>query len=137
VWALDFLGYATSDRYPQMQQPADATTPLGRSEVTEIQVTSAVNFIRQRERVPSIDIVAHSWGTVTAGRFAAKHPDEVRRLVLFAPINSRPVPYPSTPGATLPAWRYVDAAFQFGRFDAEVPGGQPQAFPKKVFDIFY
>ena len=33
-----------------------------------------------------MDILGWSWGTVTSGRFAAKHPEMVRRLVLYAPI---------------------------------------------------
>ncbi len=35
-----------------------------------------------------IDVLGWSWGTVTSSRFVAKHPDMVRRLVLYAPILS-------------------------------------------------
>lgn len=33
-----------------------------------------------------MDVLGWSWGTVTSGRFAAKYPELVRRLVLYAPI---------------------------------------------------
>ena len=33
-----------------------------------------------------IDLLGWSWGTVTAGRFAVRHPEQINRLVLYAPI---------------------------------------------------
>ena len=33
-----------------------------------------------------IDVLGWSWGTVTTGRFAARYPEHLRRLVLYAPI---------------------------------------------------
>jgi pimeloyl-ACP methyl ester carboxylesterase len=40
----------------------------------------------RRSRVSFVDVLGWSWGTVTSGRFAARHPEMVRRLVLYAPI---------------------------------------------------
>ncbi len=34
----------------------------------------------------SLNILGWSWGTVTSGRFAAKYPELVKKLVLYAPI---------------------------------------------------
>ena len=33
-----------------------------------------------------MDVLGWSWGTVTSGRFAAKYPEMVKKLVLYAPI---------------------------------------------------
>src|SRR2546421_9559743 len=44
VWALDFLGYGGSDRYPAMNEPA-AGPPLGRSADAARQIGAAVDFV--------------------------------------------------------------------------------------------
>src|SRR2546423_6606102 len=48
VWALDFLGYGGSDRYPRRNQPA-AGPPLGRSADAARQIGAAVDFVRQHQ----------------------------------------------------------------------------------------
>jgi alpha-beta hydrolase superfamily lysophospholipase len=53
VWALDYLGYGGSDRYPEMSAPADANPPLGRAQQVSRQVASVVEFICERQKVAS------------------------------------------------------------------------------------
>src|ERR1700722_5884964 len=45
VWALDFLGFGGSDRYPKMEADADAHAPLGLAAEALAQVEAAVPFI--------------------------------------------------------------------------------------------
>lgn len=130
VWALDFVGYGESSRYPEMSRSADAHGPLGTAGECAEQVAAAAKFIRQRQRVDRISIVAHSWGTIVTGIYASRHPDEIQRLVLFGPIAARHEPT----STEQTAWRHVTADYQWKRFQAEVPEGEPAVFPHEQFD---
>src|SRR5215469_15879647 len=78
VWALDFHGFGKfSDPYPDIKQPADAATPLGRADDASRQLEHAIRFICARHGVGRLSIIAHSWGTIVAGRFAARCPELV------------------------------------------------------------
>jgi pimeloyl-ACP methyl ester carboxylesterase len=101
VWALDYYGYGESDRYPQMQQPAD-TAVLGRADDCARQVEAAVAFLQQKRGVARIMLIGDSAGTMVAGVFAAQHPDMVSRLILFGPVT----PFTSGPasGQALPSY---------------------------------
>ena len=48
-------------------------------------------------RLEEIDLLGHSWGAVIAGRFAARFPDRVCRLILASPALG----YATEPGAQL------------------------------------
>jgi pimeloyl-ACP methyl ester carboxylesterase len=45
VWALDFLGFGGSDRYPEMEADANANAPLGLAADVVGQVEAAAQFI--------------------------------------------------------------------------------------------
>lgn len=131
VWALDFLGYGCSDRYPQMDHPADGTAPLCQAEDASRQIEAAVRAICQRLGVAAVSIVAHSWGTIATGRFAARCPELVERLVFFGPIARR-----ESSGAppAFPTWRAVTLQEQWERFTAEVPAGEPPVLSRRHFE---
>lgn len=131
VWGLDFYGFGGSDRYPEMAEPADRHAPLGRADQASRQLASAVRFICDRHGVAAISLIAHSWGTIVAGRFAAEHPELVDRLVFFGPITWRPKR--AEPPA-FPAWRPVSLADQWTRFTAEVPADHPPVLARRHFD---
>ena len=78
VWLLDIAGFGNSGSVRDGFMPD--------SDYAAEDIASAVRCILARNRIPSMDILGWSWGTVTGGRFAAKHPEMVRRLVLYAPI---------------------------------------------------
>src|SRR5262245_61348111 len=105
VWGLDFLGFGASDRYREMDQPAEAHPSLGRTAAASEQIAAAVPFILAHHAAQRLSIIAHSWGTMPAARFAGEHPALIDRLVLFGPIARR------TPHAEqsleAPAWRIV------------------------------
>ncbi len=104
---------------------AEPTTPTR-------QVEAAVRFILQHEGVARVALLAHSWGTMVAGQFAAAHPDLVDRLAFFAPITRRDGPVREQSPA--PAWRVVTAADQYRRFVEDVPASEPQVLPRRHFE---
>ena len=78
VWLLDIAGYG------QSQEVADGFMPD--SDYAAEDILAAAQLILEHEGRKSLDVLGWSWGTVTAGRFAAENPELVRRLVLYAPI---------------------------------------------------
>lgn len=131
VWGLDFLGFGGSDRYLEMGEPADHNPVLCRAEAASQQIERAVRFISDHHGAPRISIIAHSWGTIAAGRFAGRCPDLVERLVFFGPVTWRPKR--AEPQA-FPAWRLVSLKDQWDRFTAEVPSGEPAVLSKRHFE---
>lgn len=131
VWGLDFHGFGSSDPYPEMAEPAEAHPPLGRAEIASLQVESAIRFIREHSGAARVSIIAHSWGTIAAGRFAGSCPELVDRLVFFGPIARRPR---SAEPARFPAWRLVSVNDQWTRFTAEVPPNAAPVLSRRHFD---
>jgi pimeloyl-ACP methyl ester carboxylesterase len=132
VWGLDFHGFGRlSDPYPEMQRPAEGVPPLGRAEDVCRQLEEAVRFILSHHGVERISIIAHSWGSIVAGRFAARHPDIVDRLVLFGPIARRT---PTADPIRLPGWRLISLADQWNRFTETVPRDEPPVLSRRHFD---
>jgi pimeloyl-ACP methyl ester carboxylesterase len=130
VWGLDFLGYGRSDRYPEMAAPASDHPPLGRADVASRQIAAAVAHILAASHATEVSIVAHSWGTLAAGRYAVDHPAQLDRLVLFGPVAARQEPA-STDAAV--AWTLVTEAAQHQRFSGYVPAGEPPAMAPRHF----
>ena len=134
VWALDFLGYGGSDRYPEMSAGADDNPPLGRAPETAKQIAGAVAFITQKQKVAKVSLIAHSWGTMPAALFATQQPERIDRLVLFGPIAMRSG---TENGAEKrPAWWVYTPEDQWKRFDGYLPKGETPVFEKRHFDIW-
>ena len=133
VWGLDFYGFGSSDPYPEMARPAEVNPPLGRAESASRQLAHAVRFICAERRAPRISIVAHSWGTIVAGRFAGECPELVDRLVFFGPIAQRPR---TSDPVRFPAWRLVSLEDQWRRFTAEVPPDEPAVLSRDHFEAW-
>jgi pimeloyl-ACP methyl ester carboxylesterase len=132
VWTLDFLGFGGSDRYPEMEADADANAPLGLAADVVTQVEAAVQFILDQGDHQQVSLVTHSWGSMPAGLFAAKHPTLVDRIVMFAPLARREGPR-YTPRPTLPAWKLVTNEQQWARFVEDVPPGEPPVLARDDF----
>jgi pimeloyl-ACP methyl ester carboxylesterase len=129
VWAFDFHGYGHSDPYPAMAEPPDRCGPLCTADDASQQLELAARFIRRRHPIQRISIVAHSWGTIVAGRFAARCPELVERLVFFGPIARRN----EHAAQDYPAWRLVSLQDQWRRFTAEVPDGEAPVLSRRHF----
>ena len=133
VWALDFYGFGASDRYPEMDAPASASPSLCRAAEASEQLAAAVRFVLDQQGAPRLSLIAHSWGTIPAARFAGAHPALVDRLVLFGAIARRPPRrYENPPVA--PAWQVVTLDAQWARFTEDVPPGGPPVLARAQFD---
>ncbi len=78
VYLLDIAGYGLS------QEVKDGFMP--NSDYAAEDIAAAAKVILEKSGRKSLDVLGWSWGTVTSGRFAAKYPELVHRLVLYAPI---------------------------------------------------
>ena len=78
VWLLDIAGFGHSEAVKDGFMPD--------SDYAAEDIEAAVRCILARNNLSSMDVLGWSWGTVTSGRFAARHPELVHRLVLYAPI---------------------------------------------------
>jgi len=133
VWGLDFYGFGHSDRYAEMDAPAEANPPLCLAEDAAAQLAAAVHFILEHQGLSSLSLITHSWGSMAAGLFAGAHPTLVDRLVLFAPIARRdPRRYALHPDG--PAWRIVSAEDQWARFVEDLPPNEAPVLSKVHFD---
>ena len=78
VWCLDIAGFGESDSVQDGFLPD--------SDYASEDIHAAAEFIMKQNGGKPIDLLGWSWGTVTSSRFAAKYPQLVHRLVLYAPI---------------------------------------------------
>jgi pimeloyl-ACP methyl ester carboxylesterase len=131
VWSLDFLGFGGSDHYPAMAEPPENHDVLGSADGASRQIEQAVRWICAHHDLPRISIIAHSWGTIAAGRFAGRCPALIDRLVFFGPVAWRA---PQGEPQRYPAWRLVSLNDQWQRFTAEVPQGEAPVLSQRHFE---
>ena len=146
VWAFDFLGFGASGRFPAMSASPIGIAPLGRTPEASAQLAAVVSQVLQTTGQPRVALIAHSWGTMAAGKFAGEHPQEVERIVFFAPIvERRPAGEAASPGtssaalgaaAQLPAWMPMTLAAQFKRFTEDVPHDHAPVLSQAHFDVW-
>ena len=78
VWRLDIAGYGQSGEVTDGLMPDTAYAAED--------IRAAMEWISHETGQNRIDLLGWSWGTMTAGLYAAEYPDYLRRLVLYAPI---------------------------------------------------
>ena len=78
VWRLDIAGFGMSE------EVEDGFLPD--SDYAAQDIASAVDFISSETGQEKIDLLGWSWGTMTAGLYAAEYPEHLGKLVLYAPI---------------------------------------------------
>lgn len=88
VYALDFLGYGKSDRYDYMINKNSKTIESGCKEVIK-DIDLAIEFIKKHSTKSKVHIIGHSWGAMVAGYYAGLHPENIKKLILFAPPTER------------------------------------------------
>lgn len=130
VWGLDFLGFGHSGRYPEMDQPATANPPLCGAEDAARQLEASVRFILAHHDLDRLSLIAHSFGSIPAGRVAGSEPSLIDRLVLFGPIAQRGR---CEAPPMLPAWRLVTLQDQHRRFTEDVPANEPAVLSRAHF----
>lgn len=74
VYAIDLFNMGESQRVPGLDASLEATAD---------RIVEMMDVLG----LPSADIAAHSHGGAIAMMLAARHPDRVRKLILFAPAN--------------------------------------------------
>lgn len=137
VWGFDFAGYGASDRYAQ-----DSDRPVGRMDEVIGQLQRVVATVRTRRGGGPVILVSHSWGASVAARYAGTYPQDVRALVLFAPIVVRcaatrtPASYIPAAAACAPTHYPLSLWAQYRRFVEDVPRGQPQALGEAQFQAW-
>lgn len=107
VYAMDVRGYGRSTRPPEMNAPAHDNPPVVSTDDGVRDFAAVVDHIRQRRGVPRLSLMGWSWGTVIAGAYAARNPDTVERLVLYAPLWLRRIPGGLRVGGQMGAYRVV------------------------------
>jgi pimeloyl-ACP methyl ester carboxylesterase len=130
VFAMDLTGYGLSPR-PMMDDPCNTATseqqanlipnrlsqpcsPAYPFQLTTIQsdwdeIDRVVDYLRRVRNVDKVSLVAWSRGGPRAGGYAARHPEKVERLFLYAPAylrlsSSAPpsaLPLPGVPSTVL------------------------------------
>ena len=104
VWLLDIAGYGRSEKVE------DGFSV--NSDTAAEDIAAAVKLILEESGEKKIDILGWSWGTVTGGRFAAKYPDMVRKLVLYAPILTGLAEVNVENHYIIPTWAHAASDFQ-------------------------
>ena len=133
VWALDFAGYGRSERYKEMQMPANSSPPLGRAQDCSRQIASAVAYILKHSVSTRISLIAHSWGTIVAGIYASNEGGLLDRLVLFGPVAERRTGRVQT---ITESWTCVSVEDQRSRFYGYVPSGLAPVFEPSEFSAW-
>jgi pimeloyl-ACP methyl ester carboxylesterase len=121
VFAMDLTGYGLSPR-PRMDDPCNNATsdqqsslipkPLAQpcspsypfhlttSQSDWDEIDTVVEYIRQRRGVDKVNLIGWSLGGPRMGGYAARHPEKVDKLLLYAPLYNRLEP--SDPPVVLP-----------------------------------
>jgi pimeloyl-ACP methyl ester carboxylesterase len=134
VWGFDFAGYGGSDAYA-----SSFIGPAGRMNEAVTQLRRVIEAVRQKNGDKPVLLLGHSWGASVAAMYAGKNPQDVRALLLFAPVVARtpsvatvaatPVSVAATPPAVYP----LSLWSQYRRFIDDVPRGQPQVLSEAHF----
>jgi pimeloyl-ACP methyl ester carboxylesterase len=105
-----------------MLQRSDNNKALGRNPMASQQVAGAVRHVLNVTGARRVHLVAHSWGTQPAAKFAGDAPELVDRLVLFGAILQRQPGSARLPNPDqLPGYSFITVEDQWKRFTEDVP----------------
>lgn len=123
TYALDFLGYGDSDRYPSMHATTSVNEPLGRGNEVYKDVDLAVEYILAKTGAKGVILIGHSWGGSVAAFYATKYPSKIAKLVLFAPITRKARPI--APGSnTVASMECLTQKERLNQLQSLTPSGQ-------------
>lgn len=138
VYSMDVRGYGRSTRPPEMAQPAGDNPPVVTTDDGVRDFGAVVEHLLHRRRLPRLNLLGWSWGTVIAGAYAATHPARVARLVLHAPLWLRQVPGGLRVDGRMGAYRTV--TFEAARqrwLTGVAPGRQKDVVPPGVLESWW
>jgi pimeloyl-ACP methyl ester carboxylesterase len=116
VYLLDVRGYGRSTRPAAMDKPAAESPPVATTDEAVEDVAAVADFVRGRRSLAKLDLLGWSWGTSIMATYAARHPDTVERLVLYAPVWLRTTPSLVQVSGQLGAYRVVSRKDALGRW---------------------
>jgi pimeloyl-ACP methyl ester carboxylesterase len=141
VYMLDYRNYGGSSREPAMEAPAADNKPVTRSYLALRDIEAVVNHIKATRHVHQVTIIGWSWGAMMAGYYASLHSEDVRHLVLYAPLYDFPDHTNLGAGSGLQnkrkpyefnfamgAYRVASEAANTARWDGEIPGTNKDAY---------
>ena len=134
VYMGDYRNYGYSSREKAMDEPPAGNKPVTRSYLAVRDVAAMVNHIKAKRGVGKVTLIGWSWGAMLAGYYASLHSENVRKLVLYAPLYSFSEHTNLGPGSALQnkrsphefnfglgAYRLASEAANTGRWDGEIP----------------
>jgi pimeloyl-ACP methyl ester carboxylesterase len=132
-FALDVRGYGRSVPCAILDAPPGDNEPYARLEAAVEDLAAGLRFALDKTGARAANIVSFSWGTVVACVFAARHPELVENLVLYAPLygetNDLWIERIADPAdrtrvnPRLGAYRWIGAPDIRARWDADIPEG--------------
>ncbi len=129
VYALDFLGYGNADRYPEMLG-GEGGRVLGEGREVVKDLHLVVDHILQSTSSKRLYLVGHSRGAMLSGYYASIYPNNIAKLVLFAPFVERKGPTSwQGPSKGYMEMNPVQRIEQFGN---GIPRNQPSPLEKEV-----
>jgi pimeloyl-ACP methyl ester carboxylesterase len=110
-----------------MDLPPMQNQPIADTDTAARDFASAADWVRKRRGLEKINVMGHSWGTVTTALYTTRHADKVNRLVLYAPVWLRKTASLTDSGGPLGAYRMVTIEDAFKRKNTGlIPGREPQ-----------
>jgi pimeloyl-ACP methyl ester carboxylesterase len=132
VYVMDLRGYGHSDYPPEMTEPAEASSPLVRSDAAIADIGTAVRLIRRRHRSRRLAALGWATGGHWLGMYAALHTGDITDLMVLNTLYSGTSHWslqgeledPDNPGEPLPqpGWRAVTADSLTARWDEGLAG---------------
>lgn len=118
TWAMDFRGFGKSTRPAAMDTPPGENKPVVRAADCVKDLAAAVDYIKKTRNVEKINLVGWSYGSVVAGMYAADHPENVEKLVLYGFMHGFDLPSmaktyeakdkPGQVNPNMPAYQIID-----------------------------
>jgi pimeloyl-ACP methyl ester carboxylesterase len=151
VYALDVRGFGNSLGGAIMDAAQDAHAPFARADDAVSDIGAAVDLILKREGVGSMDLIGFSWGTITSALYAARTPERIARLALYAPLYAEEnalwldrIADPHNRTSLNPrigAYRLVTKHDLVSRWDGDLPTGnasiyREEGIPELIFEAF-
>jgi pimeloyl-ACP methyl ester carboxylesterase len=134
VYMGDYRNYGGSTREPAMDEPANKNLPVTRSYLALRDIEAMVNHIKRTRNVQKLTLIGWSWGAMMGGYYASLHPENVQKLVMYAPLYSFNDHTNLGPGSglqnkrkptgfnfALGAYRVASEAANTGRWNGEIP----------------
>lgn len=141
VYMGDYRNYGGSTRESAMDEPASQHQPVTRSYLALRDVEAMVNAIKARRHVKQVTLIGWSWGAMMAGYYSSLYPENVHKLVLYAPLYNFNDHTNLGPGSglqnkrkpyefnfALGAYRLASEAANTGRWNGEIPLDDKDAY---------